>query len=61
MTLHGLFSRLTKPVVTAINGTPLNDPGQALQLLQSLSTASSLNLAVERNGATQSVNLSLNP
>jgi general secretion pathway protein C len=48
-------------VVTAINGTPLNDPGQALQLLQSLSTASSLNLAVERNGATQSVNLSLNP
>ncbi|ROH89159.1 type II secretion system protein GspC [Stagnimonas aquatica] len=48
-------------VVTAINGTPLNDPGQALQLLQSLSTASSLNLAVERNGATQSVNLSVNP
>ena len=48
-------------VVTAINGMPLNDPGQALQLLQSLSTASSLNLAVERNGATQSVNLSVKP
>ncbi|MDP3857566.1 MAG: type II secretion system protein GspC [Stagnimonas sp.] len=48
-------------VVTAINGTPLNDPGTALQLLQSLSGASTVSLAVERNGAIQSVNLSLNP
>lgn len=48
-------------VVTAINGTPLNDPGTALQLLQSLSGASAVSLAVERNGAIQSVNLSLNP
>jgi len=48
-------------VVTAINGTPLNDPGTALQLLQSLSGASAVSLAVERNGAVQSVNLSLNP
>ena len=48
-------------VVTAINGSPLSDPGQALQLLQSLSSASTVNLAVERNGTVQSVNLSLNP
>ena len=48
-------------VVTAINGAPLSDPGQALQLLQSLSSASTVNLAVERNGTVQSVNLSLNP
>lgn len=47
-------------VVTAINGAPLSDPGQALQLLQSLSSASTVNLAVERNGSVQSVNLSLN-
>lgn len=47
-------------VVTAINGSPLSDPGQALQLLQSLSSASTVNLAVERNGTVQSVNLSLN-
>lgn len=48
-------------VVTAINGSPLSDPGAALQLLQSLSSASTVSLAVERNGAIQSVNLSLNP
>lgn len=48
-------------VVTAINGSPLSDPGQALQLLQSLSSASAVNIAVERNGTVQSVNLSLNP
>lgn len=48
-------------VVTAINGTPLNNPAQALQLLQSLSTASSASLAIERNGAIQSVNISLTP
>lgn len=48
-------------VVTAINGTPLNDPGTALQLLQNLSSASTVSLAVERNGTIQSVNLSVNP
>lgn len=48
-------------VVTAINGVPLDDPAKALQLLQNLSNATTLNLAVERNGTVQSVNLSVNP
>lgn len=48
-------------VVTAINGTPLNNPSQALQLLQSLSQASNLNLTIDRNGVAQSVNVSAAP
>ncbi len=48
-------------VVTAINGTPLNDPAQALQLLQSMSQASSLSLTIDRNGVQQSVNVSASP
>lgn len=48
-------------VVTAINGTPLNDPGQALQLLQSLAQSSSLSLTIDRNGVSQSVNVSAGP
>ena len=48
-------------VVTAINGTSLSDPGQALQLLQSLSQASSMSLTVDRNGIPQSINVSAAP
>ena len=48
-------------VVTAINGTPLSDPGQALQLLQSLSQSSALSLTIDRNGVSQSVNVSASP
>ncbi|MES2683663.1 MAG: type II secretion system protein GspC [Pseudomonadota bacterium] len=48
-------------VVTAINGTSLSEPGQALQLLQSLSQASSMSLTVDRNGVSQSVNVSASP
>lgn len=48
-------------VVTAINGTSLNDPGQALQLLQSLSQSSNLSLTVDRNGVSQNVNVSAQP
>lgn len=48
-------------VVTAINGTPLNDPGQALQLLQSMTQASSMSLTIDRNGVSQSVNVSATP
>lgn len=48
-------------VVTAINGTPLNDAGQALQLLQGLAQASSLSLTIDRNGVSQSVNVSASP
>lgn len=48
-------------VVTAINGTSLSDPGQALQLLQSLAQSSSMSLTVDRNGVSQSVNVSASP
>lgn len=48
-------------VVTAINGTSLSDPGQALQLLQSLSQSSNMSLTVDRNGVSQSVNVSASP
>ena len=48
-------------VVTAINGTPLNDPGQALQLLQSLAQSSAMSLTIDRNGVSQSVNVSAGP
>lgn len=48
-------------VVTAINGTPLSDPGQALQLLQSLSTSSQVTLSVDRNGTSQTVSVSAGP
>ena len=48
-------------VVTAINGTALNDPAQALQLLQSLSQAGGMSLTIDRNGVSQSVNVSAAP
>lgn len=48
-------------VVTAINGTSLSDPGQALQLLQSLTQANSMSLTIDRNGVSQSVNVSAAP
>lgn len=48
-------------VVTAINGVPLSDPGQALQLLQNLSTASQVTLSVDRNGVSQTVSVSASP
>lgn len=48
-------------VVTAINGTPLDDPSQALQLLQSLSQAGSMSLTIDRNGVSQSVNIAAAP
>jgi general secretion pathway protein C len=47
-------------LVTAINGTELNDATRALQMLTELSTASSVSLTVERGGNPQTVNISLN-
>lgn len=48
-------------VVTSINGVSLSDPAQALQLLQGLTQSSSVTLSVERNGSTQTVNVSTSP
>lgn len=46
-------------LVTAINGTELNDAGKALQMLTDLSTASNVSLTLERGGNTQNVTISL--
>lgn len=45
-------------VVTAINGTPLSDPGQAMEMLNTLTDESNITLSIERNGAPQDVTLS---
>ena len=45
-------------LVTAVNGTTLDDPNRADEILQTLSSAASANLTVQRNG--QPVNLNLN-
>lgn len=45
-------------VVTAINGTPLSDPGQAMEMLNNLTDASNITLTVERNGSPQDITLS---
>jgi general secretion pathway protein C len=37
-------------VVTSINGTPMNNPGSAMQIMQEASTASQINLNIIRNG-----------
>ena len=46
-------------LILAINGTSLDDPTQALQVLQTLSTAGSATVTVSRNGTPQEVNLNL--
>lgn len=47
-------------LVTAVNGVELNDPARALQLLNELSNADSINVTVERGGSTQNYVLSTN-
>lgn len=37
-------------IVTQVNGVPLNDPVQSMAALQKISTASSINITVMRNG-----------
>jgi hypothetical protein len=46
-------------LVTAVNGTPLDDPNHANDVLQSLSNASSATVTVSRNGVEEEVNLNL--
>jgi len=45
-------------IVTAINGTPLSDPGQAMEMMNNLTDASNITLTVERNGSAQDITLS---
>ena len=46
-------------LVTAINGTNLDDPTRALEVLQTLSSSGSASVTVTRNGAPLEVNLNL--
>ena len=58
----GTFTQLgLRPgdLVTAVNGTPLDDPNRANEILQTISSAASANLTVQRNGQPQDLNLNL--
>ena len=46
-------------LVTAVNGTPLDDPNRANEILNTLSSAASASLTVQRNGQSQDLNLNL--
>ena len=46
-------------LVTAVNGTPLDDPNRANEILQTLSSTGSANVSVLRNGQSQDINLNL--
>jgi general secretion pathway protein C len=45
-------------LVTAINGTPLDDPGRGMEIMQSMNSATDVTVTVERNG--QSTQISIN-
>jgi general secretion pathway protein C len=44
-------------MVTAINGTPLDDASRGMEILQTMNTASSVTMTVERNGQSVQVNV----
>jgi general secretion pathway protein C len=46
-------------LVTAINGTPLSDPGKSLQLLSDLSQASQVAVTVQRGSQSETINVNL--
>lgn len=46
-------------LVTAVNGTALDDPSRANEILQTLSSAASASLTVQRNGQPMDLNLNL--
>jgi len=46
-------------LITAVNGTSLDDPTHAMEVLQTLSSAGSATVTVSRNGTPQEVNLNL--
>lgn len=45
-------------LVTAVNGTPLDDPARGMEILQTMNSASDVTVTVERNG--QSTQISIN-
>ncbi|HEX4025395.1 MAG TPA: type II secretion system protein GspC [Steroidobacteraceae bacterium] len=46
-------------MILAVNGTSLDDPARAMEVLQTLSSSGSATITVMRNGAAQEVNLNL--
>ena len=46
-------------LVTAVNGTPLDDPNRGNEILQTLSSMGSANVTVQRNGQALDLNLNL--
>jgi general secretion pathway protein C len=44
-------------LVTAINGTPLDDPARGMEILQSINSAAEVTVTVERNGQPTQVTL----
>lgn len=47
-------------LVTEVNGTPLNDPAQGMEVFRSLGDSTQLTLTVERNGQAQSLTVDTN-
>ena len=46
-------------LILAVNGTTLEDPARAMEVLQTLSSSGSATITVSRNGSSQEVNLNL--
>jgi len=44
-------------LVTAINGTPLDDPARGMEILQSMNSAVEVTVTVERNGQPTQINI----
>jgi general secretion pathway protein C len=44
-------------MVTAINGTPLDDAGRGMEILSTMNSAANVTVTVERNGETVQVNI----
>lgn len=57
--LFGKFGLRPGDVVTGINGTQLNDPFKALEIVRDLKGATSLQVDIIRNGSPQSLNFNV--
>jgi general secretion pathway protein C len=44
-------------LVTAINGTPLDDPARSMEILQSMNAATQVTVTVERNGQSSQISI----
>lgn len=44
-------------LVTAVNGTPLDDPARGMEVLSTMNSAANVTVTVERNGETAQINI----